>query len=255
MRCEAIKMSLPEYIDRKLDEKMTGEINDHLESCQTCRQHHLELVYFLNFTGSFHDIEPPAGMKDEFLQLIGTEPSVHPKRMVPVSSWLKIAATLIFGLITSFAGYYWGSQKGIERQQQLEVVLNQTRQQVLLASLQDYSGSQRIEAVYTISQSGQSDDALINALVNRMNSDKNINVRLAAINALSGLIPKNQSVKNELIRSLSVQTNPLLQISLIQVLTESGVKEAKDEIESLSLNKNTDEKVKAFAKDMIKIII
>ena len=75
------------------------------------------------------------------------------------------------------------------------------------------------------------------------------------LDALTGMIGKNQRVKDELIRSLSIQNNPLLQISLIQVLTESGVKEAKDEIESMSRSEKTDEKVKAFAKDMIKIII
>jgi hypothetical protein len=135
------------------------------------------------------------------------------------------------------------------------VALNQTKQQVLLASLQDFTGPQKIEAVYSISQSGQSGDALIDALVATMNSDKNINVRLAAINALTGMMDKNPRVKKELIRSLSLQDNSLLQISLIQVLTESGVTEAKTEIESIARSEDTDENVKAFAKDMIKIII
>jgi len=47
----------------------------------------------------------------------------------------------------------------------------------------------------------------------------------------------------------------LLQISLIQVLTESGVKEAREEIESMVRSEKTDVNVKAFAKDMVKIII
>jgi uncharacterized membrane protein len=88
-----------------------------------------------------------------------------------------------------------------------------------------------------------------------MNSDKNVNVRLAAINALTGMMDKNQRVKHELIRSLSLQDNSLLQISLIQVLTEAGVKEARSEIESIARKENTDDRVKAIAKDMIKIII
>jgi hypothetical protein len=69
------------------------------------------------------------------------------------------------------------------------------------------------------------------------------------------MISKNDRVKQALIQSLSLQENPLLQISLIQVLTESGVKEAKDEIESMTCSEKTDESVKAFAKDMMKAII
>src|SRR5690606_24931022 len=114
---------------------------------------------------------------------------------------------------------------------------------------------QKIQAVYNIKSSGQASETLVDALVNTMNSDKNVNVRLAAINALSEMMDKNQKIKTELINSLSVQENPLLQISLIQVLTESGVKEAKDEIESISNNENTNEQVKEYAKNMVKTII
>ena len=144
---------------------------------------------------------------------------------------------------------------GAANREKLELALTQTRQQVLLAGLQELTGPQKIKAVYSIGQSGQTGDDLIDALVTTMNSDKNINVRLAAINALTGMIEKNPRVQKELIRSLSLQDNSLLQISLIQVLSESGVKEAKAEIESIVRKEETDEKVKAFAKDMIKIII
>jgi len=125
---------------------------------------------------------------------------------------------------------------------------------VLLASLRDYTGPQKIEAVYNISNTPNVNNDLIEALVYTMNSDKNTNVRLAAITALSGMMEKNSKIKHELIKSLSIQENPLLQISLIQVLTEKGVKEAKPQIESITNNEKTDESVKAFAKDMMKTI-
>ena len=255
MRCEEVKINLPEYIGLKLDGKATEEIGRHLESCKECNDLHAELKLFLDFTGNMNDIEPPPGMKAEFLKMIETEMPHKPKVVMMFPSWLKVAAILIIALLTYSTGYYLGSEKYNEKIRTLEVALYQTKQQVSLASLQDFSGPQKIEAVYNISQSGQTGDALIDALVNTMNTDKNVNVRLAAINALTGMIGKNQRVKNELIRSLSIQSNPLLQISLIQVLTESGVKEAKVEIELMSRSEKTDEKVKAFAKDMIKIII
>ena len=129
------------------------------------------------------------------------------------------------------------------------------KQQVLLAGLSDYSGPQKIEAVYSVTAVGQTNEELINTLVYTLNSDKNVNVRLAALNVLSGLMENNESVKSELINSLTVQENPLLQISLIQVLTESGVKEARDKIQSISNNEKTDQSVKEFARDMVKTII
>ena len=255
MRCEEIKLNLPEYIDQKMDGRIAEAIGHHLESCKECSDLCTELKMFLDFTDNLDDIEPPPGMKAEFLKMMEMEMPQKPKVVKMVPSWLKIASIIIFALLTYTTGYYLGSERVNEKIRTLEVALDQTKQQVSLASLQDFTGPQKIDAVYNISQSGQTCDALIDALVNTMNTDKNVNVRLAAINALTGMIGKNQRVKNELIRSLSVQVNPLLQISLIQVLTESGVKEAKDEIESMSRNEKTDENVKAFAKDMIKIII
>jgi hypothetical protein len=255
MRCEEVKINLPEYIDQKLEKESNEMIGSHLESCKECSDLHAELKMFLDFTDNLEDIEPPPHMKAEFLKMMETEMPQKPKVVVMVPIWLKVASIFIFVLLTFTTGYYIGSEKSSKKLSALEVALDQTKQQVSLASLQDFSGPQKIEAVYNISQSGQTGDALIDALVNTMNTDKNVNVRLAAINALTGMIGKNNRVKNELIRSLSLQNNPLLQISLIQVLTESGVKEAKEEIETMSRNEKTDEKVKAFAKDMIKIII
>jgi hypothetical protein len=253
MKCEEVKINLPEYVDGKLDNNSVYSIQRHLESCNECRKLHDELNSFLNFTVSFPELKPPEGMKEEVIDLLEAE--MRPKQMVVVPDWLKIAAIFILTMVTFSSGYYIGSGKGKQRQQQMEVTLNQTKQQVLIASLLDLSGPQKINAVYSISQSGQSGDALIDALVATMNSDKNVNVRLAAINALTGMIGKNTRVKQELIRSLALQDNSLLQISLIQVLTEAGVKEARSEIESIARKENTDERVKAIAKDMINIII
>ena len=102
---------------------------------------------------------------------------------------------------------------------------------------------------------GNADEDVVNALIKTMNSDKNINVRLAAISALAEMMEQNSNIKPALINSLLVQENPLLQISLIQVLTESGVTEAKDNIQSISTNENTNEQVKEYARNMIKTII
>lgn len=252
MECKEIKINLPEYIDGKLNESSSTMVSEHLEHCSSCRKIHSELTSFLQFTDSFPEIEPPKGMKEEFLEMADLEGSAI-KRIISFPFWTKVAATILIVLGTFITGYFTGSKRGEVSNLHAEMV--NLRQQVLLAGLKDYSGPQKIDAVYNIRTSGLANETLVSALVYTMNSDKNVNVRLAAINALAEMMDKNAHVKTELIRSLSVQDNPLLQISLIQVLTESGVKEAKDEIESLSNNENTNQQVKEYAKDMIKTII
>ena len=255
MKCEEVKINLPEYIDRKLDETTSAAIRSHLESCPSCKALHSELSSFLNYMDSFPAPEVPEGMKEEFEGMVASLGNQEKKKIRLVPMWTKIAAMVVFAFGTYWLGFQIGSRKGEIVQSQLTSELSTQKQQVLLASLREYTGPQKIDAVYSISTTGNVSAELIDALVNTMNTDKNANVRLAAISALSEMMEKNQRVKTELIKSLTVQENPLLQISLIQVLTEKGVKEAKHQIESISNNEKTDESVKAYAKDMMKTII
>lgn len=252
MKCNEVKINLPEYIDGKLDETTSALVSEHLETCGSCKILHSELKSFLQFTDSFPEIEPPEGMKEEFWKMADLE-NDRTGRTIIIPGWTKVAAMVLIVLGTFVTGYFTGSKKSEVAELQAE--MGNLKQEVLLAGLRDYSGPQKIDAVYNIKTSGLANENLVSALVYTMNSDKNVNVRLAAINALSEMMDKNDNVKTELTKSLSVQDNPLLQISLIQVLTESGVKEAKDEIESISNNENTNQQVKDYAKNMIKTII
>ena len=255
MKCEEVNINLPEYIDRKLDETTSAAIRSHLESCPSCKALHSELSSFLNYMDSFPAPEVPEGMKEEFEGMVASLGNQEKKKIRLVPMWTKIAAMVVFAFGSYWLGFQVGSHKGEVVQNQLTSELSTQKQQVLLASLREYTGPQKIDAVYSISTTGNVSAELIDALVNTMNTDKNANVRLAAISALSEMMDKNQKVKTELIKSLTVQENPLLQISLIQVLTEKGVKEAKHQIENITNNEKTDESVKAYAKDMMKIII
>ncbi len=252
MKCEEVKINLPEYIDGKLEKTDSGEIEKHLQSCTECSEIYTGLNSFLKFTDSFPEIDPPTGMKEEFMKLVDAEFGVTKERRLIFPDWLKVAAMVFIVLGTFVTGYYSGSKN--KEVQKLNYELAQLKQEVMLAGLRDYSGPQKIEAVYSVKNSEVVGDQMVNALVFTMNSDKNVNVRLAAINALSEMMDKNENIKKELINSLSIQENPLLQISLIQILSESGVKEAKQKIESISQDENTNQQVRDFAKDMVKII-
>ena len=255
MNCEEIKMVLPEYIDGRLDKEKERLIGEHLDGCSKCSQEFRDMQGFLSFLGRMPSAEAPAGMVNEFAAMMDAAEFKGQKRTVILPVWIKIAASVLLVLGTFAVGYLSGVQKNSAFQQQLTADLSAQKQQLQLASLRDYTSPQKIEAVYSVSNTKEISGDLVDALVNTMNRDKNANVRLAAIMALSGMIEKESRVKDELIRSLSIQENPLLQISLIQVLTEKGIREARIPIENITNNEKTDASVKAFAKDMIKAII
>ncbi len=254
MNCDEVKINLPEYIDGKLDEATRELVEIHIESCSECKAQLREMKSFLMFMSSVPNPETPEGMKDEFESMLAGLDIQEKKNVRLIPMWAKIAAIVVFAFGTYGLGYKVGTHKIEIVQNELTSEISAQKQQVLLASLREYTGPQKIEAVYNISNTQNINSELIDALVYTMNSDKNTNVRLAAITALSEMMNKNIRIKKELIKSLAIQENPLLQISLIQVLTENGVKEAKPQIESITNNEKTDESVKTFAKDMMKTI-
>lgn len=252
MKCNEIEINLPEFIDSKLDKSVATKVEEHIQSCESCRKTYDEFHSFLKFSDSFPEIEPPADMKDEFLLMLENEETKPPvRRLIP--DWIKVAAAILIAFGTFAAGYFSGNGKGENKMLMAE--MESLKQQVLLAGLQDYSGPQKIEAVYNVAEVDNANTDLIEALVYTLNSDKNVNVRLAALSVLSDMISTNEGVKSELINSLLIQDNPLMQISLIQALTQAGVKEAKENIELISGKDETDPNVKDFAENMVKTII
>jgi hypothetical protein len=251
MDCEKVKIYLPEFIDGELDLTKSDIIKKHLQECGECKKLYKELDSFMSFSNSLPEIEVPDGMKDEFLELVELdENNRRSKVFIPV--WIKIAAVVVFAFSTFASGYFAGTKN--DNTQLFQTELNQLRQEVIRAELQDLSGPQKIQAVYNAQAVVNPDDKLIDALVYTMNSDKNINVRLAAINALTERI-ENQNVKNALINSLAIQGNPLLQISLIQVLAGTGDQQATEKIQSFANDKTIDKNVRSHAESVIQAII
>jgi hypothetical protein len=95
------------------------------------------------------------------------------------------------------------------------------------------SASERIQVVRQITNLPGADEELIQILVNTLNFDDNVNVRLAACQALYhfGQTPR---VREAFIQSLRIQTDPNVQVALIDVLTALEEKRALREMQRLT---------------------
>ncbi len=96
---------------------------------------------------------------------------------------------------------------------------------LVLNSLNDQSASSRIGAVNASYLIADMDNDIINAFVNTLNTDENINVRLAALEALRKYAD-DEKVRKALIASLSIQDKPAMQIVLIDLLVQLKDKRA-----------------------------
>jgi 5'-3' exonuclease len=134
-------------------------------------------------------------------------------------------------------GYYYSKQNDA-RLAEIEKKMEEQRQQMeftnkMLAMMtNDQSASQRIQGVNVAMTVEKVDDKIVKALVKTLNEDPNTNVRLAALEAL-GKFHQEKNVREQLIQSLSIQKDPVIQIELIQLMVQMKEKSVVDDLQRI----------------------
>lgn len=91
---------------------------------------------------------------------------------------------------------------------------------VTLSLLQQESASERLKGVSYGRSTGSTDERVLSALLAAVKEDPNENVRLAAIDALAGVVER-PGVQRTLVESLPRQESPMVQIALVDLLAEA----------------------------------
>jgi HEAT repeats len=131
--------------------------------------------------------------------------------------------------------------------------IKEMKEVLMFSLIGDESASQRIKAVSYAEEMSNPDQKVINALVSTLNHDKNVNVRLAALYSL-GSWADNQMVRDSLVTSLSKQTEPLIQVMLINLLAEKKDSRIVAPIQDILSNKKTLPVVKDAAEKSLKTL-
>jgi HEAT repeat protein len=98
--------------------------------------------------------------------------------------------------------------------------------------------------VNVLDQKKKSDPEVIKALINTLNFDDMVNVRMKAAQALS-TFSEDSMARKALINSLSTEQSPEVQITIIEILVELGDKRAVPTLRSVS----EDQKLMDFVRE------
>ncbi len=131
--------------------------------------------------------------------------------------------------------------------------VNQLRETMMLTLLQDEAPTERLKAVSYSEDFDQYNNKIITALFTTLNQDDNINVRLAAIEALQKYTAEAW-VRGELVKSIALQSSPLVQVALAECMVSIKEKSSIQELEKVVRNKDTPEPVKKRLESYIKQI-
>jgi hypothetical protein len=147
------------------------------------------------------------------------------------ASYWRVAAGIIFILGAFWAGRYYN--QGMAPEQNAEIAaLREEMLEMKEALAKGTSASERIQLVSQEFEQEQPDE-LIEILVTTMNEDPNVNVRVAAAEALFRF-HENPEVRRALIASMKRQTDPIMQLTLIDMLVSIKEQEAIGELNEFS---------------------
>lgn len=119
--------------------------------------------------------------------------------------------------------------------------------------IQHASSSEQIQLISQAELDPKAGDLIIQTLITTLNTAGNVNVRMAAADALFKM-RQNPVARRALIRALPGQTDPNVQITLIDLLIQMNDKQAVRPMQVMLMNKNLDKIVRNKLEEGIGIL-
>lgn len=240
------------FITNDLDEDARIEIARWVESSHAARQRVEELRSLEELFAGSLNFDPPEEMLYSFRETLAAERVKNSNR----HHWFQAAAAillLVAGFIAGSLGPATYKSSGEIGDLKREVVMLQ--QMVMINTLRSHSASERLRAIDTIEESSHSPDhGLIDTLVQTMNNDESPNVRSAAVEALGRYINR-ESVRVEMVHSLGEQDNPMVQVAMINLLTQAEEKAAIAPIKKIAESNSSPPEVRRTAEIALNMLI
>ena len=135
----------------------------------------------------------------------------------------------------------------------LKKEIQETKDLLILSMLKKESPSERIQAVNYSYDLQQPDEQVLKALIYTLDYDRNVNVRIAAADAI-GRFGNNANVRDALVKSLLKQQEPTLQISIIDILTKFNERRALPALRLLAEDGGTSDFVRQKAEESTRML-
>ena len=263
---------LPDYLGGTISKVKRSAIERHLKMCKSCNAEYSALAKVWSDLGRVPEEKPDPRMRERFYAELERHKSAREVHRAHEIQWLDRLNHLIerlwpkqpavqFGiaLVCLLVGYVIGfridgganGSNGDIALLRNEVVNMQRL--VMLSLMKTESASERIRGANWTQRISRPDPEVFSALFESINYDPVVNVRLAALDALSKYYDEAE-VKRGIISSLLRQTSPLVQLALVQVISTihdpEGVAALKELLKNKDLNKTVREQVQKRIKQM-----
>jgi hypothetical protein len=239
MEREKLETLLIDFIDNKLNSVDRHVVEQELVKNAEAYKLYEELREVMHVMDRSARLEPSSKLKSGFDEALKNEiaSSKPAKTIFFQPAFYRVAAALALLLMGAMIGYYF-NERNDARLAEIEKQMEEQRKQMeftnnMLAMMtNDQSPSQRIQGVNVAMTVEKVDDKIVKALVKTLNEDPNTNVRLAALEALAKF-QDDKNVREQLIHSLTIQKDPVIQIELIQLMVTMKEKSVVEDLQKI----------------------
>jgi anti-sigma factor RsiW len=251
MKCEQISEVLPDYLQGNLDPGRHHNVEEHLEHCADCSE---EVVIWKKL--SLLPMERPSpesrarfeAMLQAYQAGRSNQPIAVLEKRTPASAWNvfhwlrsplgAMAWSVALLAIGVFVGLRLAGPKPPSPDiAEIQKELASTKQLVVLSMLQQQSASERLQGVTWSTREEKLDPQVLSALLHTLRYDGSVDVRLAALDALSRHSRQPQ-VHKGILDALQEQQSPLVQVALIDLLLEWRDHDAVQRLQQLEQTPN-----------------
>jgi len=259
MTCNDCRKLLTEYAAGTLSPEEAGGVQRHTESCASCAAEAGRLRQMWIALGRMPEEEPGPALRARFYAMLeetkaGARPTASGAFERWLARWWPRRPALQFGVAVLLlaVGLGIGRQgRPVETPTgELDALKTEVAgmQLVMSAALQNqFASVDRLLAISAISRSGQVSETVLDALIQTVDSDPSVNVRLAAVDALSGFLDRRTVIEG-MGRTLPNQTSPMVQVSLIDVLAGAQDESSRRTLRDLTKNEAVDPGVREHAR-------
>ena len=273
MEAQEFKELIPDYVLGKLTPEQE-------EQFTICLEAHPELQEELNAWKGIKssldkEFEPSENMDTKFYDFLNSETDAEneeePKtiqltnKRTSIFSRNNILVPLLAASIMLLFGFFIGkgwnnTSDSIETKYVDKDILKykkeneEVRTQLVMSLADESSASKRLQAVSEASKFDNATDKVVLALFKMLNTDTNVNVRLAAVASLSKYVD-NPKVREGLVMSITKQESPLVQIALAELMVTLKEQTSINSMETLLQKPDINSAVKQKLEESIKQII
>ena len=245
-----------------------AKLREHLAVCEECTSEMMQLSAMWDRLADLPAPEPSPALQvrwDATLESLGVMRSASAERAKqrrpeawrfslaslwpnrPVWQVTVAAACLVLGLaVGSAVAPNFKRSGGTNEIAALREEVANTKEMVALSLLREQSASERLRGVDYSAQMPRMEPEVVKALIQAVNQDASVNVRLAAIDALSRAAGQPQ-VRKSLEQSLVSQDSPTVQAALIGYLVDARDRQAVGVLREISNRPDLDATVRERA--------